>query len=361
MVVVFGGFIWGLWNALQPGVPNSTSPSSDSAFAVTSEISANEFVLSKADGYSDFVVQLTPIEELEVGRRVRADAATDEDDLSLGQRIDPATWKKLTFTAVSDKGTTADIVLLRPDEWVEQQQAEVGSTIYLVVPEVMNADALIHSIEPCPEIIDGPGQVVTGTFRHECADNVELIIEGESEPIRCTASHPFWSEDRQDYLPAASFVAGEQLLTASGVARVLEVKDLPGTVPVFNLEVHVKHVYHVGRSGLLVHNTYGKSRPRFSKRWKARDIADPAYQTGCEDAARQIQQHVGGEIKVILPKDGAPGLGGYRGHQPWWSSHEVVVNNGRVYDAFTGYEGLPIDDWKQLWEYPDAIDFGFRE
>jgi len=36
-----------------------------------------------------------------------------------------------------------------------------------------------------------------------------------------------------------------------------------------------------------------------------------------------------------------------------------VVSEGRVYDSFTGYQGLPIEKYKALWEYADAINFGF--
>ena len=42
-----------------------------------------------------------------------------------------------------------------------------------------------------------------------------------------------------------------------------------------------------------------------------------------------------------------------------WSYHEVVVKEGRVYDAFTGGEGVAIADYKSLWEFPDHINFGF--
>jgi hypothetical protein len=33
--------------------------------------------------------------------------------------------------------------------------------------------------------------------------------------------------------------------------------------------------------------------------------------------------------------------------------------NGRVYDAFTGSIGVTIAEFKVLWEFPEAIDFGF--
>jgi len=36
-----------------------------------------------------------------------------------------------------------------------------------------------------------------------------------------------------------------------------------------------------------------------------------------------------------------------------------VVKNGRVFDKFTGYQGLPAAEYKALWEYRDVIKFGF--
>lgn len=42
-----------------------------------------------------------------------------------------------------------------------------------------------------------------------------------------------------------------------------------------------------------------------------------------------------------------------------WTYHEVVVKGDRVYDGFTGPNGLPIDQFKSQFTYADDIDFGF--
>jgi RHS repeat-associated protein len=117
---------------------------------------------------------------------------------------------------------------------------------------------------------------------------------------------------------------------------------------------------------------YGKTPPGFSSnipvrpgspikvrrgQWEAADIEDEACRSGCERVARQIKQSIGGEIKIIKSKTRA--LGAYRGKNWGWFTHTVVVKNGRVYDAFTSGAGLSIDEFKALWQYPDAIDFGF--
>jgi len=52
-------------------------------------------------------------------------------------------------------------------------------------------------------------------------------------------------------------------------------------------------------------------------------------------------------------------LGPYRGHDPAWAYHIVVVCDDRVYDAFTGHEGSSTEAYKALWTWRDAIDFGF--
>jgi len=99
---------------------------------------------------------------------------------------------------------------------------------------------------------------------------------------------------------------------------------------------------------------------RIGPRWRARAITDPACRTGCERVASQIQKHIGGEIKRIVPADPrASNLGSYRGSNPGWAHHDVVVKEGRVYDAFTDHRGASISDYKALWENADAINFGF--
>ncbi len=105
----------------------------------------------------------------------------------------------------------------------------------------------------------------------------------------------------------------------------------------FNLSVHGIHTYFVvvGSENVLVHNV------------------------GCDEAAEQILQDIGGEIFTFSPPNGVPRLGDYGLTDESFFYHTVVVNDGRVFDQFTGVGGLPIDDWKALWTYGDTIDFGF--
>ena len=82
--------------------------------------------------------------------------------------------------------------------------------------------------------------------------------------------------------------------------------------------------------------------------------------SGCEDVAAKIQGAIGGEIHRLKPSlPGASNLGLRSGRATGWAHHDVVVRQGRVYGAMTGPEGLPVDEFKALWDYADVIDFGF--
>ena len=84
-----------------------------------------------------------------------------------------------------------------------------------------------------------------------------------------------------------------------------------------------------------------------------------AFRSNCDDCAKQIRDHVGGVVVTVTPRPPARLLGADQGVNLGWRYHTVVVKDGRVFDAFTGAAGLTIADYKALWQYADAIDFGF--
>jgi hypothetical protein len=201
-------------------------------------------------------------------------------------------------------GGTLDIVLLRPLAWLAEQvdefdqlaradshssalghavwsgqdhagvqlDSDVGQDtcrIHLALPELgAVGPAEVLAIEPCPSLASGPGRTVTGTFAHAAADVLDLEIEGLDTPLGCTANHPFWSADRQDFVPAGSLTIGEHLRTESGTLRqVTRITPRRGPpVAVFNLEVDAEHVYYVSTAGVLVHNTYPGNAPTYARR-----------------------------------------------------------------------------------------------
>jgi hypothetical protein len=259
---------------------------------------------------------LTPIEQIQVGDRVLAESPTGEEDTTFGSEIIPADWRKLTLRAPKRDGTVANVVLLRPLTWLNEQRSGrsrlpsgtfagrrtnarhlsnelgsdsgttnalsgrdasrnparqagptvesqtiedmVGGTVFISVPECgIDGNAEVLAIDPCPEIHSGTGRVVTGTFCIQAQSTIELKVSGEPQPIGCTGNHPFWSEDRQEFVRADSLQPGEKLRTATGLATVESWSANLHPTLVYNFEVHGAHVYHVGMSGVLVHNDSG--------------------------------------------------------------------------------------------------------
>lgn len=115
--------------------------------------------------------------------------------------------------------------------------------------------AKVVSIEACPPIKLGAGNVVTGKFIHESDGNlVDLKIEDQQESTIVTANHRYWSADRKQFIEVGHLQPGEQVQTLGGLKQVESITPLPGNEMVYNLEVQGEHVYLVGSLGTLVHN-----------------------------------------------------------------------------------------------------------
>ena len=142
------------------------------------------------------------IETIGLGDRVLAhNPLRHEVDTGLSEP-NPATWRRIALWMTKADGSRLDIELLRPESWIAEAGASAGGSIHLSLPELqLDGAAKVVAISACPTIDDGPGRVVTGTFAHESADVVDLRFEGIEDPIGATANHPFWSVDRQEFLP----------------------------------------------------------------------------------------------------------------------------------------------------------------
>jgi pretoxin HINT domain-containing protein len=157
--------------------------------------------------------------------------------------------------------------------------------------------------------------------------------------ITATSAHPFWAPESGAWQHAGTLTAGQTLSTISGPSpKIFTSTHRFERAQVHNLTVAGLHTYYVmaGRTPVLVHNA------------------------GCDEWAAAYAGVSGGTQKTFRPPGGAPMLGKYRlSPNEDWGHHSVVVKDGRVFDQFTGPQGVPINEWKKLWEYGDVIDFGF--
>jgi len=210
---------------------------------------------SRADSGTERKPRQRRIVDMRTGHKVSAANPTGELDLSLGELIDPATWRNLVLVSHKGDHSRCDIELLRSLEWIAEHSAIVGGKVHISVPECgIDADADLLAIDPCPSIEPGEGRVVTGTFKHSSAHAVELRLAGVDDAIITTTNHLFWSEDRHEFVRADGLRNNEHLRGRDAAVRVASVTSLPGTREVYNLEVHLDHVFQVGSAGVLVHN-----------------------------------------------------------------------------------------------------------
>jgi hypothetical protein len=82
----------------------------------------------------------------------------------------------------------------------------------------------------------------------------DLTLEGEERPIGVTGRHPFWSGDRNQWVPANQLKIGERLKGLNGTAKVESLTLRDHSESVYNIEVDGDHCYRVGEQGLLAHN-----------------------------------------------------------------------------------------------------------
>jgi hypothetical protein len=198
--------------------------------------------------------QLRPIETIRLGERV---LGRNPQGVAAEPEPDPATWRQVDLELRKGGGRMLYAGLLRGPAWLEAHKPEAGSKLWLDMPEMGAVGwATVTTVKPCPPIQPPPGQVVTGTFKHEPDDSIlDVRLEGLAEPIGVTDTHPFWSEDRQAFVPVGKLRPGEHVRTETrGVVAVTSITHRPREAWVYNLEVHGEHVYEVSQLGLLVHN-----------------------------------------------------------------------------------------------------------
>jgi hypothetical protein len=251
---------------------------------------------------------------------------------------DPATWRVLSLRMAKVSGKLLHIKLARPLTWIDQVGAMAGRSLDMDLPEmgaVGVADVL--AIDPCPPLGPGKGNVVTGTFAHEADDNlITLRLSNDIDPIGVTDNHPFWSEDRLDFVPSGALKPGERVRTRNGTAGVLSLSKRPSALRerVYNLEVHGAHVYQVTAAGVLVHNDcVGRANAAAQRNGGTAGSTEGHYnfpnRRAAVQAASEIAGNLGRGAQAIRLKD-------FRG-APWnlENSNQVI---GRISaDGLTGW------------------------
>ncbi|MDZ7615950.1 MAG: polymorphic toxin-type HINT domain-containing protein, partial [Patescibacteria group bacterium] len=190
------------------------------------------------------------------GQRVLSENPELEGVVVEPLEIEPDHWRLVIFETVAPDGPVIESHVLCEQEFLELDRIAVGQTVDLSFSEFgFSGPSQVVRIAPCPPIEDGPGHVVTATFRVSASEIIDVYVDSLHEPIGTTPTHPFWSETRHAFVPAAELHAGEVLRSITGtIERVTAVVPRSTSEPVYNFEVEGEHVYYVSAAGILVHN-----------------------------------------------------------------------------------------------------------
>ncbi|MCL4743649.1 MAG: hypothetical protein KJZ54_15750 [Phycisphaerales bacterium] len=216
------------------------------------------------------------------------------------ERIDPVTWRTVELTLEDAQRGTVRVSLLRPLEWFQATGLRAGSELALRLPEMgINGTARVVAIGPCPEAQQSApgGQAVTGMFVTERAEIVRVWLEGATEPIGATPSHPFYSEDRSGWVAACELREGESVRTIACSVKVERIESVAEPTTVYNFEVHRSHTYYVGDEQVWVHNPCRHGQ--FVKGLRARGFGAPGP---TRSGGGKMYTHPDGTRVRIMPR-----------------------------------------------------------
>ena len=294
-------------------------------------------------------LQPIPIEEIQVGQRVAGVNPAQSNSGEEWPQPEPELWQRIELQCVHDEGKTCEIVLLRPRMWLISKGAKLGATIELDMPEMgVAGQATIRSIERCPPIDSGPGNVVTGTFSHlPNAQLVDVRFETLADPVGCTANHPFWSSDRKTFVPARELQVGEKVHAEFGEqVSVVSVTPRPDLERVYNIEVYGEHVYLVSSLGIVVHNTCWFDEWGIEPKQKLPDLDTPSGADGSSHVTYVIKDR-GGRVVYVgkastssgTPQQALQGrLGNHAHYNPSSGDVAEIIDVQRNADACAGAE-----------------------
>ncbi len=217
--------------------------------------------------------------------------------------------------------------------------------------------------------LSGP-RAVTATWPH-----TDTLVEFEvgDGTVVTTEDHEFWNVTDQAWQETQHIDAGDLLLTADGLTVEAGnlLWDTAHDAPAFDLTIDGIHTYHVTASHeqVLVHNNTPCTD--LGDDWTQAPASEIPGSTECEACAEDIVATLGEGAQIVrievpsVRPQGTPFTGTYRGQDSGWVFHEVVIQEGRVFDAFGPRNGVPVDDWFDLWEGLNDLDLeafeAFRE
>jgi hypothetical protein len=112
---------------------------------------------------------------------------------------------------------------------------------------------------------------------------------------------------------------------------------------------------------VLVHNN---CLDDLGESWVPKPVAEVCGTNTCTQTAREIQSKIGGDVYRATDHFGAKSVGEIRDlnnpeawYESGWAYHDVLIKDGRVFDATTGRYGLSFEEYRKKFRYGEYLDF----
>ena len=225
------------------------------AWSASSGEDFSQYWVSSFDAMEASAAFTVLIEEVPLGSRI---ATKNPEPWTVDRRVTPsdeANLRVIVAEVIRDDGTHVGIELLRSVEYINQLGLVANSRLYMELSELNVAGWVqVHSIDPCPPLCEGPGNLVTGRFVTVQAANIVRATFSDGTILTGTDIHPVWSLDKQDWVPLGELSFGEQVHSNDVPLSLVDSEVIGRPQDVYNIEVDGQHVYQVGDAGVLVHN-----------------------------------------------------------------------------------------------------------
>ena len=88
-------------------------------------------------------------------------------------------------------------------------------------------DACVEAILPCPAILEGKGNVVTGVFAHEADPDTKILsvtFANGAHIKGVTDNHPFFSVDLNEFVDISERHEGETVKVTNGITQITKIE-----------------------------------------------------------------------------------------------------------------------------------------
>ncbi len=230
------------------------------------EVELLDYAITHKTVNSTYGITASTNEDIYLGLMDKDPYTSDEQRLRDKYEINDTDWNEVIFEEINGSSTAK---LALHSDWIYDKGYQIETVVNMNLPEqgisgpfaITSIKHIIPQKKPTEEDENDEyvSRPVTALFTH-VSDQIYNISFDNGEDLGVTYQHPIYSVTEGDWRLAGELKIGEEVLTRSGEAKVTKSTKEKGREEVYNLEVKEMHNFLVGKSGIVVHNAYKKSK-----------------------------------------------------------------------------------------------------